>query len=79
LLSRPLILVIVLALGALAPAAAEEQSWSKRTPPPLKFAAPSPEHKPQDWSGVYVGVLGGAAFSRGHRESVAPGASVLPK
>src|SRR4051794_17450787 len=47
---------------------AEEQSWSKRTPPPVKFASQSPEQKPQDWSGVYVGVQGGAAFSRGHRE-----------
>jgi len=74
-----MISVFVLALGGLAPAAAEEQSWSKHTPPPVKFAAPSPEQKPPDWSGVYVGVQGGAAFRRGHGESVAPGASVLPK
>jgi hypothetical protein len=79
LLIRPLISVFVLALGGLAPTAAEEQSWSKRTPPPAKFAAPSAEQKPQDWSGIYVGVQGGAAFSGGHRESVEPGASVLPK
>ena len=78
-LNRPLISVFVLALGGLAPAAAEEQSWSQRTPPPLKFAAPPTEQKPQDWSGVYVGVQGGAAFSSGQRESVAPGAPVLPK
>jgi hypothetical protein len=79
LLSRPLIFVFVLALGGLAPAAAEEQSWSKRTPPPAKSAAPSAEQKPQDWSGVYVGVQGGAGLSRGRPESVAPQAPVLPK
>ncbi|MBV9395119.1 MAG: hypothetical protein JOZ84_11995 [Methylobacteriaceae bacterium] len=78
-LNRPLILVFVLALGGLAPAAAEEQSWSQRTPPPAKFAAPPAKEKPHDWSGIYVGVQGGPAFTRGHRESVAPGASVLPE
>jgi hypothetical protein len=79
LLSRALILVFVLAVGGLAPAAAEEQSWSKRTPPPAKFAAPSAEQKPQDWSGVYVGVQGAAGLSRGRPASVAPQAPVLPK
>ena len=77
--SPRLILLFGLALGALAPAAAEEQSWSKRTPPPAKFAPVPAEHKPQDWSGVYVGVTGGGSFSRGGRDSAPPGSSALPR
>jgi hypothetical protein len=77
--SPRVILLFALALGGLAPAAAEEQSWSKRTPPPVKFAPSSAEQKPHDWSGVYVGVNGGAASSRGGRESAAPGTPALPK
>jgi opacity protein-like surface antigen len=79
LLSPRLILLVALALGASAAAAAEEQSWSKRAPPPVKFGLPPAEHKAQDWSGAYVGVHGGAVLDRGGRESVAPGASALPK
>jgi hypothetical protein len=78
---RPTLLISMSAilLGTLGAAAAEEQSWSKHTPPPVKFASPPAEHKPQDWSGVYVGVTGGASFSRSGRDSAAPGSSALPR
>jgi hypothetical protein len=74
-----LISILALALGALAPASAEDQSWSKRAPPPVKFAPPPSEQKPQDWSGVYVGVNGGTALSRGGRGSGVPAGSGLPR
>jgi hypothetical protein len=65
------------ALGALASARAEEQSWSKRTPPPVKFAPAEDEAKPQDWSGFHVGVNAGAGFGTKGRDSAVPGG--LPK
>ena len=76
---RPTLLISMSAilLGTLGAAAAEEQSWSKRTPPPVKFAPA--ERKPHNWSGVYVGMTGGASFTRSGRDSAAPGSSALPR
>ena len=74
-----LISMSAILLGTLGAAAAEEQSWLKRTPPPVKFAPVPAEHKPQDWSGVYVGVTGGGSFSRSGRDSAPPGSSALPR
>ena len=74
-----LISISALALSPLASLAAEEQSWSKRTPPPVKFAPPSTEQKQKDWSGVYVGVNGGTALSTGTRSSAAPAVSAFPR
>jgi hypothetical protein len=79
---RRIAFVVILAgiaLGALAPAAAEEQSWSKRTPPPVKFAPPTDEAKPQDWSGFHAGVNGGASFTTKSRESAVPDSFSLSK
>ena len=76
---RPTLLISISAilLGTLGAAAAEEQSWSTRTPPPVKFAPMPAEHKPHDWSGVYVGTTGAASFSRSGRNSAATGSSAL--
>jgi hypothetical protein len=61
-----------------APARAEEQSWAKRTPPPVKYASPS-EQKQQDWSGFHMGVNAGAGFNTGNRNSAVPGGSNFPR
>ena len=75
-----LIMIAGVAPGALAPAAdAEEQSWSKRTPPPVKFVPPPSEDKPHDWSGVHVGVNAGRGFGTNSSASQVPGGFAFPK
>jgi hypothetical protein len=49
------------------PASAEEQSWAKRAPPPVKYATPPPEQKQHDWSGFHMGVNAGAGFRTDNR------------
>jgi hypothetical protein len=65
-------------LLVIAPAFAEEQSWSKRTPPPVKYAPP-PEPKEHDWSGFHMGVNAGSGFSTSGRESAVPGSFGAPR
>jgi opacity protein-like surface antigen len=74
-----LVSISALALSAFAAAAAEEQSWSKRTPPPVKYAPPPGEQKEHDWSGFHVGVSAGPGFSRSGRESAVPGGLGAPR
>jgi hypothetical protein len=59
------------ALSAL-PAAAEEQSWSTRAKPPVKFAPSPTEQKTQDWSGFHMGVNAGGGFKTQNRDSALP-------
>ena len=73
------IMVAGVALLALDPAGAQEQSWSKRTPPPVKFAPPTDEAKPQDWSGFHAGVSGGAGFGTKGRDPAVPDTFAPPK
>jgi hypothetical protein len=73
-----LISISALALSAFEAAAAEEQSWSKRTPPPVKYAPPS-EQKDHDWSGFHIGVNAGPGFSTSGRESAVPGSLGAPR
>lgn len=73
-----LIILAGTAPGALCSVAAEEQSWSKRTPPPVRFAPPSPEQKTQDWSGFHMGVNAGSSF-RTDRDSALPPTLNLPR
>jgi hypothetical protein len=54
------------------PASAEEQSWAKRAPPPVKYATP-PEQKQHDWSGFHMGVNAGAGFRTDNRNSTVLG------
>jgi uncharacterized iron-regulated membrane protein len=63
----------------IAPALAEEQSWSKRTPPPVKYAAPPAEQKQHDWSGFHMGVNAGAGISANERNSAVPSSSTLSR
>jgi hypothetical protein len=63
----------------LAPAVAEEQSWSKRTPPPAKYAAPPIEQKQHDWSGFHMGVNAGTGLGTNERNSAVPGGSAFPR
>jgi opacity protein-like surface antigen len=74
-----LISISAIALSAFAAAAAEEQSWSKRTPPPVKYAPPPGEQKEHDWSGFHVGVNAGPGFSTSGRESAVPGSLAAPR
>jgi hypothetical protein len=71
-LIRALLFSSSLLLAAI-PASAEEQSWSKRTPPPVKYAQPTPEQKEHDWSGFHMGVNAGSGFDTDNRNSAAPG------
>jgi opacity protein-like surface antigen len=73
-----LVSISALALSAFAAAAAEEQSWSKRTPPPVKYAPPG-EQKEHDWSGFHMGVNAGPGFSASGRESAVPGSLGPPR
>jgi hypothetical protein len=66
-------------LLATVPASAEEQSWAKRTPPPVKYAPPSPEQKEHDWSGFHMGVNAGSGFGANNRDSRIPGNSSMPR
>jgi hypothetical protein len=61
------------------PASAEEQSWVKRTPPPVRYASPPPEQKEHDWSGFHMGVNAGAEFNTNNRNSVMPGGLNFPR
>jgi hypothetical protein len=62
----------------IAPAFAEEQPWSKRTPPPVKYAPP-PEPKEHDWSGFHMGVNAGSGFGTSGRDSAVPGILGAPR
>jgi hypothetical protein len=73
---RTLVLCASLLL-LIGPASAEEQSWVKRTPPPVKFAPP-PEQKQQDWSGFHMGVNAGSGFGN-NRDSAVPGNPNFPR
>jgi hypothetical protein len=66
-------------LATFGAAAAEEQSWSKRTPPPAKFAPLPANDKPHDWSGFHVGVNAGPGFATNRPASGVPGGFALPK
>lgn len=66
-------------LGAFVSASAEEQSWSKRTPPPVKFAPPPDGERAPDWSGFHMGVNAGAGFGTKRRDSAVPDTFALPK
>jgi opacity protein-like surface antigen len=74
-----LVSISALALSAFAAAAAEEQSWSKRTPPPVKYAPPPGEQKEHEWSGFHMGVNAGPGFSTSGRASAAPGVWGAPR
>jgi opacity protein-like surface antigen len=74
-----LISISAIALSAFAAAAAEEQSWSKRTLPPVKYAPPPGEQKEHDWSGFHVGVNAGPGFSTSGRASAVPGGLAAPR
>ncbi|MEA2759170.1 MAG: hypothetical protein QOH65_1783 [Methylobacteriaceae bacterium] len=76
---RRIAFIIMVASGALGAAAAEEQSWSKRTPPPVKYAPPPGEQKEHDWSGFHMGVNAGPGFSTSGRESAVPGSLGAPR
>jgi hypothetical protein len=56
------------------PASAEEQSWARRTPPPVKYASP-PEQRQHDWSGFHMGVNAGAGFNTNNHNSAMPGSN----
>jgi hypothetical protein len=74
-----LISISALAVGAFATAAAEEQSWSKRTPPPVKYAPVPGEQNEHDWSGFHVGVNAGPGFGASGRQSAVPGGLGRPR
>jgi hypothetical protein len=65
-------------LLVIAPAFAEEQSWSRRTPPPVKYAPP-PEPKEHDWSGFHMGVNAGSGFGANDQRSAVPSGSNFPR
>jgi hypothetical protein len=71
--------ILCAAMLLIAPAFAEEQSWSKRTPPPVKYAPPPPEQKEHDWSGFHMGVNAGSGFGTNNRDSASPGSSNIPR
>jgi hypothetical protein len=73
------ILMAAILLGTFGAAAAEEPSWSKRTPPPVKFAPPPAVDKPHDWSGFHLGVNAGPGLATNNRASGVPGGFALPK
>jgi hypothetical protein len=54
-------------------ACAGEESWAKRTPPPVKYASPPPEQQQHDWSGFHMGVNAGSGFDTNGRNSAVPG------
>jgi hypothetical protein len=76
---RALSLLLAALLLAIVPASAEEQSWAKRTPPPVKYAPQSPEQKEHDWSGFHMGVNAGSGFGANNRDSPIPGNSTMPR
>ena len=69
---RALATVAALCALTVLPAAAEEQSWSQRAKPPVKFAPPPAEQKAKDWSGFHMGVNAGAGFKTENRDSALP-------
>jgi hypothetical protein len=76
---RALSLLFAALLLATVPASAEEQSWGKRTPPPVKYAPQSPEQKEHDWSGFHMGLNAGSGFGANNRDSPIPDNSSMPR